>query len=159
LRAISDRRAPVDLILWRHCHALDGVPDDARPLSPRGLKEAAEVARRLAPQLPASCRIVVSPALRAQQTAQALHRPFDTVVTVGTGASVASVLRAARWPHAPTAVLVVGHQPTLGCVASLLLEGDEHERPMRAGEVLWIRGDETDPVHAVLTQTIAPDRA
>jgi len=147
----------MDLILWRHCHAQDGVPDDARPLSPRGVKDAVHVARRLAPRLPASCRIVVSPALRAQQTAQALNRPFDTIAAVGTGASVASVLRAARWPHAPQTVLVVGHQPTLGCVASLLLEGDEHDRPMRAGEALWIIGSESDPVHAVLTQTIAPD--
>jgi len=148
----------MDLILWRHCHALDGVPDDARPLSPRGVKEAASIARRLAPRLPASCRLIVSPALRAQQTAQALNRPFDTVATVGTGASVASVLRAARWPHAPHTVLVVGHQPTLGCVASLLLEGDEHDRPMRAGEVLWIDSGDAEPVHAVLAATIAPDQ-
>jgi phosphohistidine phosphatase len=147
----------MDLILWRHCHAVDGVPDDARPLSPRGVKEATSIARRLAPRLPATCRIVVSPALRAQQTAQALNRPFETVAAVGTGARVASLLRAAHWPHAPHAVVVVGHQPTLGCVASLLLDGDEHDRPMRAGEVLWITGGESDPVHAVLAETIAPD--
>ena len=149
----------MDLILWRHCHALDGVPDDGRPLSPRGVKEAASIARRLAPRLPAACRVVVSPALRAQQTARALNRAFDTVATVGTGASVASVLRAAHWPHAPHTVLVVGHQPTLGCVASLLLEGQERDRPMRAGEVLWISGGEEEPVHAVLTETMAPDQA
>ena len=147
----------MDLILWRHCPAQDGVPDETRPLSPRGIRDAAAVARRLAARLPASCRIVVSPALRAQQTAQALNRPFDTAAAVGTGASVASVLRAARWPHAPQTVLVVGHQPTLGCVASLLLEGDERDRPMRAGEALWIVGSESDPVHAVLKETIAPD--
>jgi phosphohistidine phosphatase len=149
----------MELILWRHCHALDGVPDDARPLSPRGVKEAASIARRLASRLPASCRIVVSPALRAQQTARALNRPFDTVASVRTGASVAAVLRAAHWPDAPHTVLVVGHQPTLGCVASLVLEGDARDRPMRAGEVLWITGGESESVPAVLTETIAPDPA
>jgi len=149
----------MDLLLWRHGHALDGVPDDARPLSPRGVKEAASITRRLAPRLPAACRVVVSPALRAQQTAQALNRPFDTVATVGTGASVASVLRAAHWPHAPHTVLVVGHQPTLGRVASLLLEGHEHDRPMRAGEVLWMTGGESESVPTVLTETIVPDPA
>jgi len=69
------------------------------------------------------------------------------------------VLRAAHWPHAPHTVLVVGHQPTLGRVASLLLEGHERDRPMRAGEVLWITGGESESVPSVLTETIVPDPA
>src|SRR6478672_9075250 len=73
--------------------------------------------------LPAGCRIIVSPALRAQQTAQALERGFETVQEIGGGASVAAVLEAVHWPRALEPALVVGHQPTLGRVASFLLAG------------------------------------
>lgn len=128
----------MDLILWRHCDAAPGVPDELRPLTPLGVKEAARIGRWLAARLPPNCRIIVSPALRAQQTAQALHRGFDTDPRLASGATPDSVLAAANWPHAGGPVLVVGHQPTLGQVASLLLEGAPADRAMHAGEVLWL---------------------
>ena len=62
----------MDLILWRHAEAEDGSPDAKRKLTARGRKQAKQIARWLKPRLPADARIVVSPALRAVQTAEAL---------------------------------------------------------------------------------------
>jgi phosphohistidine phosphatase len=128
----------MDLILWRHCDAAPGVPDELRPLTPLGRKQAARMARWLAARVPAGGPIIVSPALRAQQTAQALEREFQTVAEIGPGASVAAVLAAANWPEAREPVLVIGHQPTLGRVASFLLAGDERDQAMRTGAVWWL---------------------
>lgn len=130
----------MDVILWRHCEAAPGAPDDSRPLTPRGVWQAARVAAWLVPRLPARCRIIVSPAQRARQTADALGLPFATAGDVGTGASVEGVLRTARWPDAQESVLIVGHQPTLGRVASVLLTGSADDRAMPAGGVAWIAG-------------------
>jgi len=146
----------MELILWRHCDAAPGVPDELRPLTPLGAAQAARVARRLGAQLPSNCRIIVSPALRAQQTAQALHRGFDTDLRLASGATPDSVLAAADWPDADDTVLVVGHQPTLGQVASLLLEGDPADRAMRAGEVVWL-SSVGSAASATLVRSIAPD--
>jgi len=131
----------MDLILWRHCDAAPGVPDGLRPLTPLGFRQAAQIAQWLDARLPGDCTIVASPALRAQQTAQALGRAFTTDERVAPGATADMVLDAADWPDAPTSVLVVGHQPTLGLVASLLLDGEPLDRALRTGEVLWLRGD------------------
>ena len=63
--------------------------------------------------------ILVSPADRAQQTAQALKRKFRVVPELVPGAAASR--RAWRRRAGPTPakpVLVVGHQPTLGEVAA-----------------------------------------
>lgn len=139
----------MDLILWRHCDAAPGVPDELRPLTPLGAAHAARIARQLDARLPPDCRIIVSPALRARQTAQALHRDFVTDPRLACGAAPEWVLAAARWPDAGDSVLVVGHQPTLGHVASLLLEGDPADRALRAGEVLWLTSAHARGRHVV----------
>jgi phosphohistidine phosphatase len=128
----------VDLVLWRHGEAAPGVPDEARPLTPRGVAQAKAMATWLAQRLPQDCRILVSAALRAQQTARALGRDFETTADVGTATTVQTLLVAAGWPDAGEDVLVVGHQPTLGEVASLLLEGEAGGRSVGTGAVLWL---------------------
>lgn len=127
----------MDLILWRHCDAEPGMPDELRRLTPKGVRQAARMAQWLAPRLRDTCRIIASPAARAQQTAQALGRAFCTVPALAPGASVADLLDAANWPAARDPVLVVGHQPSLGLTAAHLL-GDEPERPLHAGAVIWL---------------------
>ncbi|HEX6136244.1 MAG TPA: histidine phosphatase family protein, partial [Casimicrobiaceae bacterium] len=66
------------LILWRHAEAEAGEPDLARRLTAKGVKQAARTGKWLDEHLPANCRILVSPAKRAQQTAEALKRKFRT---------------------------------------------------------------------------------
>ncbi|MGH8706923.1 MAG: SixA phosphatase family protein, partial [Burkholderiales bacterium] len=69
----------MDLILWRHAEAEDGPPDLERRLTPRGRKDAAHVAKWLLQRLPSKFVVLASPALRAQETAQALGVPVRTV--------------------------------------------------------------------------------
>jgi phosphohistidine phosphatase len=148
----------MDLLLWRHADAEDGSPDAARALTRKGRKQAAEIAAWLRPRLPRDTLVIVSPAIRAQQTAEALGLPFTTVRSIDVHAGVADVVAAADWPHSKTAVLVVGHQPTLGQLAALLLAGEEAEWTVKKGALWWfsnrVRSDETQ---TVLRAVVSPD--
>ena len=146
------------LILWRHCDAEEGVPDALRRLTARGRDEAARMARWLLPRLPADVRIVVSPALRAQETAAALGRAFETLAELAPGASVADVLRTAGWPRRAATTLVVGHEPTLGDVAAQLL-GDASRRPLHKGGVVWLVSRDTGDGMATLEAAADPRSA
>jgi phosphohistidine phosphatase len=128
----------MDLILWRHAEAEAGEPDLERRLTSKGAKQAARVAQWLDPRLPDTCRIIVSPAQRAQQTAQALDRKFRTKNGIAPDVAPESVLAAAHWPDSDEAVLVVGHQPTLGRVAALLLAGADAEWSIPKGAIWWL---------------------
>jgi len=129
----------MDLILWRHADAEDGSPDSTRKLTKRGREQAAAVAAWLKPRLPDDCAIVVSPASRAQQTASALEMPFATSAKVGVDARAMDILAAAGWPDRSGAVLVVGHQPTLGRLAAKLLTGGEADWTISKAAVWWFR--------------------
>ena len=77
----------MDLILWRHAEAEDGVPDGERALTKKGHKQAAAMAAWLKERLPKRVRILASPATRAQQTAAALEQRFTTTRVIGVGAT------------------------------------------------------------------------
>jgi phosphohistidine phosphatase len=128
----------MDLILWRHAEAEDGVPDIARALTAKGHKQAAHMARWLREHLPKDTRILVSPATRAQQTAEALTHEFETQPAIAPGASFAAVLATVRWPEGRGTVLVVGHQPTLGQVAAMLLCGQPSDWVIKKGGIIWL---------------------
>jgi phosphohistidine phosphatase len=128
----------MDLILWRHAEAEPGEPDHGRRLTAKGLKQAERMGSWLDRHLPDACRVLVSPADRAQQTALALKRKFRTVDDLAPGASVSAVLAAAGWPDARDPVLIVGHQPTLGMVAAFLLSGDDAPWAVRKGAIWWL---------------------
>src|SRR6478752_437652 len=148
----------MDLILWRHCEAEAGEPDLGRRLTPKGQKQAERMAEWLERHLPDTARILVSPADRAQQTAQALPRRFRTLPELAPGASTDAVLAAANWPDAREPVLVVGHQPTLGMVAARLLGGADAPWSVRKGSVWWLsnRARETG-AGVVLKAVMSPD--
>ncbi|MDO9101950.1 MAG: phosphohistidine phosphatase SixA [Candidatus Nitrotoga sp.] len=148
----------MDLILWRHADAEDGVPDDARKLTVKGEKQAQQVGRWLKSHLPEGARILVSPAKRAYQTASALGRELEITREVGTGASVMSVMAAAGWPNTKGAVVVVGHQPTLGRIAAALLTGTEADWSIKKGCVWWFSSrSHDDGTQAVLRTVISPE--
>jgi phosphohistidine phosphatase len=128
----------MQLILWRHCDAEDGVPDFSRRLTARGRNDASRMARWLAPRLPASARLLVSPAVRAQQTAAALQRKFETSAALAPGAAADDVLSVVGWPDGPEIALIVGHEPTLGEVVARLLDGEATGRPLRKGALVWL---------------------
>jgi len=133
----------MDLILWRHADAgdpLSGRNDLLRALSPKGRRQAQRMARWLNKHWPDGARVLVSPALRTCETAEALGRPFETQAALGPEAEVSDLLAAAGWPDAPHTVVLVGHQPTLGRLASSLLAGVEQPWAIRKGSVWWLRG-------------------
>ena len=152
----------MELLLWRHGEAEPGVPDLGRALTGKGEKQARRVAAWLHAHLPDSARILVSPARRAQQTAAALAelapRKVKTVEALTPGASAEDVLNAVGWPQARAAIVVVGHQPTLGWVASRLLTGAEADWPIKKGGVWWISSRNRDGVdQAVVRAVIGAD--
>ena len=132
----------MDLLLWRHAEAEQGSPDAKRKLTARGEQQAAQMGKWLRKNAPGKLRIVASPALRCQQTARALGVPFETDARLGTGSDVAGLLSAIGWPDGGDAkngrtILVVGHQPTLGQTAALLLSGEEASWTIKKGALWW----------------------
>lgn len=136
----------MDLILWRHAEARDardGEDDLDRPLTPRGEKQAAKVAAWLNRYLPETARVLVSPAVRTRQTAEALGRKPRVLDALAPGAGAAQLLDAARWPDSREPVLLVGHQPALGQAAALLMGGAAALNgpgwAIRKGAIWWLR--------------------
>jgi len=133
----------MDLILWRHAEAEDAdgnAPDSERALTERGEKQARKVAAWLKERLPEKTRILVSPAKRTLQTARALGLPYEIEPRVGVGADPADLIAAADWPEGGgkrSAVVIVGHQPTLGRLAALLLSGAEADWSIKKGAAWW----------------------
>jgi len=131
----------MDLILWRHAEAEDGdagLPDAKSRLTARGEKQAHDMAKWLRPRLPKKTRILVSPATRTQQTAHALALPFEVEPRIAVGADTADLIAAADWPQQSGAVLLVGHQPTLGRLTALLIAGVEADWGVKKGAVWWL---------------------
>ncbi len=174
----------MDLILWRHAQAHVGPPawlpdeadaarvaqgerpelthvqDLARCLTPKGERQAERMAAWLNQRLPASTRVLVSPAQRTLQTAQALGRAFKVVDALNPLGDVAGHLQAARWPRARDPVLIVGHQPTLGVLVAQLMNGLDHP-PVEAwaikkGAVWWLKARERDGRWQVTLQAVQP---
>ena len=149
----------VDLILWRHADARevrDGETDHDRPLTAKGERQAAKMARWLNLHLPDTARVLVSPTLRTAQTAQGLERRKRVIDALKPEDTVEALLHAARWPDAKEAVVVVGHQPTLGLTAAYLLAGVTQPWPVRKGALWWIKRREREGqveilLHASLT--------
>lgn len=148
----------MELILWRHAEAEDGTPDIERELTAKGHKQAQKMADFLRPRLPENTRILVSPATRTQQTVHALTRHFETEPRVGTSASPQDILDAANWPDEGGCVLVVGHQPTLGQVAALLMGEPAACFSVRKGAVWWLsRREREGDYQPKLRLVISPD--
>jgi phosphohistidine phosphatase len=148
----------MELILWRHAEAEDGMPDLGRELTDKGRKQAARMADWLNPRLPQDTRILVSPAARALQTAQALGRGYKETPALAPGVSVDEVLAAAGWPDSAYPVLIVGHQPTLGQVAMQLLAGQPGDLTLKKGGIWWFQGRErAGQLQVVLRAVAAPD--
>jgi phosphohistidine phosphatase len=134
----------MDLILWRHADALsdESIDDAARPLTGKGRKRATTIATWLDKHLPDGARVLSSPAKRAVQTAECLCERFDRKLIVDPqlafGADCAALLAAAGWPDNRHPVVLVGHQPAMGRLTSLLLFGEEHAFTIRKASVVWL---------------------
>lgn len=151
----------MDLILWRHAEAHParaGQADLERALTAKGERQAQRMADWLNQRLAHSTRILVSPALRTQQTVRALERHFKTLPVLAPDGSGEALLQAARWPEANEPVLIVGHQPTLGLVAAHLLADAAQAWAIKKGAVWWLRNRDREGLAQVVLQAVqSPD--
>ena len=116
------------LYLIRHAHALDAADDTTRPLSARGEKQVRALAgflRKSGVFQPEE--IWHSPLVRSRQTAELLARRLKIVapliLTPGLEPGDDPRIAARRIRTTPRAIAVVGHEPHLGLLASLLVTG------------------------------------
>jgi phosphohistidine phosphatase len=152
----------MNLILWRHAEAEDTNRggDLARELTRRGRKQAKQMAHWLADHLDGDWKILVSPATRTLQTVEPLDREFKVDDDLAPGAGPGRVLHAAGWPGAGGNVLVVGHQPTLGEVVSILLKGEEGDVSIRKGAIWWfIARERGGKMEAIVKTVLEPEQA
>lgn len=144
-----------ELYIVRHGIAVErgtpDIPDDERPLTDKGERRIREVGDALAAlDLPID-RIATSPLPRARRTAEILADRLK----MAAGVEIASILRArstareiADWlalqPEAP--LMIVGHNPALDELLSLLLLGDPAALPFefKKGAVAALRRPSRD---------------
>ena len=117
----------------RHAAAVPHAPTDAdRPLTPKGRQTAAKAGRFLRSIGVVPDHVLVSPALRCRETWEhlgpAVEPAEDCAVVVQEAIyaaapdSLLSVLRAA--PADARTVLMIGHNPAVAYVASVLADAD-----------------------------------
>src|SRR5690606_24189168 len=99
---------------------------------------------------------------RTRETAEALGGKLELDERLAPDVDVADHLAALNWPEGPGArvkhVVLVGHQPTLGRLASLLLSGTEADWSIRKGSVWWLSTREREGrAQIVLRAVIGPE--
>jgi phosphohistidine phosphatase len=125
-------------------------------LTGKGVKQAEQMAKWLKEHLPRDALVLASPARRAQETAQALTPKYETRSELDTGTTPRSVLKAIGWPRGDRVVVVVGHQPTLGETAALLLTGSALALSVKKGGIWWLARRARDEA-TVLRAVMSPD--
>lgn len=137
----------MDLFLIRHTHAEDGTPDTLRPLSKRGREQMRRLARFLRetgsfkPE-----EIWHSPLARAQETAALLCLGTKLGVPLREVSGLAPNddprLIAGQLAREQRALAVVGHEPHLSALASLLVAGatEPVRFAMKKGATLALEG-------------------
>jgi phosphohistidine phosphatase len=98
--------------------------------------------------------VLTSPARRAVETAEALTDRFRTLSALGTGSSANQFL-AAGWPEDAGGVVAVGHRPTVGRAAALILAGAEAD--WKKGAIWWFeQGEGEEGANAMLRAVVSP---
>ena len=137
----------INLFLWRHAEAEDSSPDIERALTSKGQRDAARVAKALAKNLDDNSRVVISPAVRTQQTAAPLiaraSLPLEIDERLAPGARLGSVLDALEAAIASStgdapSLVMVGHQPWLGQVARRLLTNGNGDWSVKKASAWWL---------------------
>jgi phosphohistidine phosphatase len=142
------------LYLIRHAHALDGDVDAIRPLSPKGRKQVRALGRLLRETGTfEAAEIWHSPLRRAGETAALLVARLKSkarLVEMGglrPGDTADSILKKLNDLRRPVAV--VGHEPHLSALASLLVAGNATPPRFVLKKCAALRLDNVDGVWAV----------
>lgn len=157
-----------DILLWRHADAQainhENSEDLARPLSAKGQRQARIIAGWLKQYLAADAKILVSPALRATQTADALAREYQIDQHLAPETPLLTVINALELalqtpPHSGQ-ILIVGHQPWLGSLAAQLLSADPADDKsissvaIQKSAVWWLQRNKASDVPAFKLLTV-----
>lgn len=128
----------MDLLLLRHADALESAASDlARPLSPKGHRQATEVAQRLQTSTHQPSLILSSPAVRTMETANVVASILKLKVIscpwALPGMVPEAAIEALSAYRTSERVLLVGHQPDISFLAAQLL-GLPHPNRLRIGK-------------------------
>lgn len=153
------------VLLIRHAFAGDrdvfartGAPDSERPVTAKGKKQMRRGARGLHALVPEIDRLATSPYRRAAQTARIVARAYENLEPVMVDQLVPDVEPpvVARWLRAQRGadtIALVGHEPQLSGLASLLVTASSEPilalekgaacaidlpASRRAGTLLWL---------------------
>lgn len=152
-----------NIILWRHAQALPAMPtannsayedDMARVLTAKGQHQAKQMARWLATNLPKNTVLYSSPALRAFQTAEAIHKKINASQALQPNANLQEVIEFLASIATVEHLLLVGHEPWLGQLAAHLLGFSGAEISIKKGAIWWLRlqSCELKPVRLIQKQ-------
>ena len=118
------------LVLLRHAEAAQGAVDAERPLTDQGEEQAAAIGRWLQQGDLVPDRVVVSPARRAARTWELAAAQFTTPPTPLADGRIydntvdALLALVHETPVDCELVAVVGHNPSIGVLASILDDGE-----------------------------------
>jgi phosphohistidine phosphatase len=153
-----------ELYFLRHAHAGDPMawdgPDEQRPLSDKGEKQADRLGRFLAGVGFKPDAIITSPKLRAAQTAQIvaghLGLPFGMDDRLAGELSLATVETIARDAADPARLVLVGHDPDFSELVEALC--GTTRVPMKKGALARIDADRPfEPGGGTLAWLVPPD--
>jgi phosphohistidine phosphatase len=142
-----------ELIVVRHGvaveHGTPGIPDDLRPLTPKGHKAMRKVARGLGRLGVKPDRVLSSPLPRAIQTARIVAdrlglNESDVEETDALGPDrTAEEMRDWLLERSEDSILIVGHNPGFSRLVDRLTGGDEGAGwcELDKGGVAWFRAD------------------
>ena len=135
--------------------------DEQRALTPEGIekmRQAAQGLKRLQVDFDA---IATSPLIRARQTAEIVaealkfRQPLDEWDELVPEGAVDAVLRRLQDYTECRSVLLVGHQPSIGCIASYLVFGDARvSLPFKKGAVFSVQVNAPPPWAGELLWTL-----
>ena len=156
---------PLHVIFWRHAEAeeLDTGPgntaDLQRALTRQGRRDASRMAAWIKAHVPKPWLVCASPAVRARQTAMTLADYPTEDARLAPGRSIEDLLDVIG-SHQDThnALILCGHQPTLGSAALRWLAGCEQPFSIRKGGLIWVADRLREGAsNRILRASLSPD--
>ena len=158
-----------DLYILRHGIAVQpgtpGIPDDERPLTPKGEKRMHQIARSLRRLDLKLDRIITSPLPRARATAEVVAEELDagdlleTADVLRAGADAATIRNWLR-ERTEDRLMIVGHNPALTDLITLLVLGATRPQPqvcdLKKGAIAALKPSTTSPDRCELLWVATP---
>src|SRR5215813_7750959 len=137
------------LLLLRHAIAVpadtSGIADEDRPLTSKGRKRFKRAARGLAEIVPTPDLLLVSPLLRARETAEIAEKAWGLKATpepLLAGGTPEALLAAVAGHSKLNVVVLVGHEPDLSQLLAHLIGGNGERLPFKKGGAALVELDD-----------------